>query len=157
MAPPSQTTTPSNTSTVSGVSTGIRIGIALIVAIILAIFSFLWDGNILPKSGIPEFVGPYIFLPLIALALIFGADCLIQYLSCGSVQWAIQAERAAVVPLPFWIVNILLKFITILRWPIEGLVQRAIPSTQKGLSSAFYMFFTGLYTQSILISLAQLC
>lgn len=150
-------TTDSNTSTVSGVSTGIRIGVALVVAIILAIFIFLWDGNILPKSGIPEFIGPYIFLPLIAVVLVMGADCLIQFLSCGSVQWALQAKRASVVPLPFWLVNILLKFIPILRWPIEGLVQRATPSIQKGLSSAFYMFFTGLYTQSILISLSQLC
>ena len=150
-------TTDSNTSTVSGVSTGIRISIAVGVALILGIFTLLWDGNFISKSGIPDFVGPYIFLPLIAVVLVMGADCLIQFLSCGSVQWATQAKRASVVPLPFWLVNILLKFIPILRWPIEGLVQRATPSIQRGLSSAFYMFFTGLYTQSILISLSQLC
>ena len=142
---------------ITGISNEVRISVALVVAIFLGIFSLLWDGNILPKSGIPAFIGPFVFLPLIAVALIFGSDCLIQFLSCGNVQWAIQAQRAAIVPIPFWVVSIVLKFLPIFRWPIEGLVQRATPSTRNGLSSGFYIFWTGLYTQSLLIGLSQLC
>lgn len=152
MAPPAVTAV-----STTGVSNGIRISMAIAVAVVISIFTLLWDGDFIPKSGIPNFIGPYIILPLIAVVLIFGADCLIQYLSCKNVQWAIQAQRAAIVPIPFWVVSVVLKFLPILRWPIEGLVQRTTPSTQKGLSSAFYMFWTGLYTQSILISLSQLC
>jgi hypothetical protein len=44
-----------------------------------------------------------------------------------------------------------------LRWPIEGLVQSTTPAIRSGISSAFYTFWIALYTQSIHISLAQLC
>lgn len=143
----------------TGVSNGIRVSVAIVVAIILGIFILLWDGNFIIRagSGIPHFIGSFVFLPLIAVALIFGGDCLIQYLSCGNIQWGIQAQRAAVVPIPFWAMSLVLYFVPILRWPIEGLAQRATPSTRNGLSSGFYYFWTGLYTQSLLISLSQFC
>ena len=150
-------TTDTNAPVIKGVSNIIRILLGLAVAIVLAVFILLWDGEFIPKSGIPEFVGSLVFVPLMAVALMFGGECLIQYLSCGNVKWGVQGIRAAFAPIPFWIMYILLRFVPILRWPIEGLVQRSTPSTRKGLSSAFYMFWIGLYTQSILISLAQFC
>ena len=140
----------------TGVSNGVRVSVAIVVAIILGIFILLWDGNFI-KVGIPHFIGPYVILPLMAVVLIFGGDCLIQYLSCGKIQWYIQAQRAAIVPIPFWVMSIALYFLPILRWPIEGLAQRSTPSTRNGLSSGFYYFWTGLYTQSLLISLSQFC
>jgi len=140
----------------TGVSNGVRVSVAIVVAIILGIFTLLWDGNFI-KVGIPHFIGPYVILPLMAVVLIFGGDCLIQYLSCGKIQWYIQAQRAAIVPIPFWVMSIALYFLPILRWPIEGLAQRSTPSTRNGLSSGFYYFWTGLYTQSLLISLSQFC
>jgi len=142
---------------ITGVSTGIRVSISILVALILGLFILLWDSGIFYNVNIPVWIGPFIIVPLLATILVFAGDCLIQQLSCGEVQWIVQLQRASVVPIPFWFISTLLYFIPSLRWPIEGLIQGATPLTRKGLSSGFYIFWTALYTQSIFISLAQLC
>ena len=116
-----------------------------------------WDGGFIQTFRMPYLLGPLVFAPLLAVVLVFGADCLIQQLSCGEVKWAVQAQRAAVVPIPFFVQYFALYMLPILRWPIEGLVQSASPLVRKGLSSGFYTFWTTLYVQSLLISLSQLC
>ena len=141
----------------TGLSTGIRVSISILISIVLGLFILLWDGGYIPTSGIPVWVGNFIFLPIIAVVLAFGGDCLIQFLSCGSVQWLIQLQRVAVVPIPFLFMSLVLYMFPIMRWPIEGLVQHTTSSVRYGLSSGFYTFWVGLYTQSFLIGLAQLC
>lgn len=141
----------------SGVSSGIRIVIALLIAIILGIFMLTWDGQYMPHSPVPDWIGGVIFTPLIAVVLAYGGVCLIQQLSCGQVQWLIQLNRVAVVPVPFIIMWALLYMMPGIRWPIEGLMQSGSPAARKGLSSAFYTFWIGLYTQSMLNGVAQLC
>lgn len=141
----------------SGLSTGIRISISLLIAIMLGLFILLWDGGYIPTSGIPVWIGNIVFMPILAVVLGYGADCLIQYLSCGTVEWLVQLQRIAVVPIPFLFMSFVLYIFPILRWPIEGLVQHTTPSVRYGLSSGFYTFWTALYTQSFLIGLSQLC
>jgi len=141
----------------SGISSGIRIAIAILVAILCGIFILLWDGQYMPHPGVPDWIGPFASLPFLATILGFGSNCLIQQLSCGQVQWLVQLQRVAIVPVPFIIVFGILNMITSLRWPIEGLIQAGTPEVRKGLSSGFYGFWTALYTQSILNGLAQIC
>jgi len=140
----------------SGVNGGIRIAIALLVSIILALFILFWEMNH-GIPGAPQWLGPMVILPLLAVVLSFGSNCLIQQLSCSKIQWLIQLQRVAVVPAPFYAMWLLLYLIPGLRWPIEGLVQAAPTATRNGFSSAFYTFWIGMYSQGLLNSLAQLC
>ena len=142
----------------SGVSSGIRISIAMFVALALAIFMLLWDSQIISNMAASyPVLGPVVIMPLLAILLGFIADCIIEKFSCGTVTWYDQWKKALSFPIPFWCLYIFLYMFPSMRWPIEGLAQGASPSIRHGLSSAFYTFWVGLYTQSIHISLAQLC
>lgn len=141
----------------TGVASGTRITIAMLIAGILGLFILAWDGGLIPIYNMPYWLGFNVFLPLIAVVVVFGADCIIQQLSCGKVDWLTQLQRAAVAPIPFWVLSFVLYMLPGLRWPIEGLAQSSTPFMRHGYSSAFYVFWCGLYIQSILISLAQLC
>uniref|UniRef100_A0A6C0AP85 Uncharacterized protein n=1 Tax=viral metagenome TaxID=1070528 RepID=A0A6C0AP85_9ZZZZ len=141
-------------STVTG---WVRFTLALFIATALAIFIFVWDGKYINGFNLPEFLGPFIFFPLLSLVLGYGINCLIQYLSCKQVEWLVQIQRAAIIPLPQIIIWGLLSYFTSMRWPIEGLVQNWNPDEKKALSSGFYGFWIGLYTQSIMNGFAQLC
>jgi hypothetical protein len=141
----------------SGISGGIRITIAVFVAIVLGIFMLTWDANFLVHHMIPNWLGPYVFMPLIALTLGYGSNCLIQQLSCGQVQWLVQLQRIAIIPVPIILMWFILYLAPGLRWPIEGLMQSGSPELKKGLSSGFYAFWIGLYGQLIMNGAAQLC
>jgi hypothetical protein len=145
------------TKPLTGLSGGVRFCIAVLIALALGLFTLLWDGGYIPYSGIPPWVGTAVFLPLLAVGLGFGGNTLTQFLSCNQVQWLIQLQRAAIIPLPFLLLWVLLYFFPIMRWPIEGLAQHATPTVRRGLSSGFYAFWIGLYTQSILVGASQLC
>lgn len=140
-----------------GLSSSIRICISVLVAVALGVFMLLWDGGFIAAHGISPWIGPLIVLPLIAVVLSFGANCLIQQLSCNQVQWLIQLERVAVVPIPFLLMWLLLHWFPIMRWPIEGLAQHTSHTMRRGLSSGFYAFWIALYTQGVLNGLAQFC
>ena len=141
----------------SKITSRIRISIALFVSISLGIFIYVWDGKIIHGFNYPEWLGPYIFFPCISLILGYGSNCLIQYLSCNKVQAIGQFQLVIMGIIPQLIAWFLLNFFTILRWPIEGLVQEWTPEQRKGLSSGFYGFWIGLYTQSVMNGLAQMC
>jgi hypothetical protein len=141
----------------SGISNGIRISLSFIIALTVGIFMMLWDGNFIPHSGIPDWIGAFVFIPLLATVLGLGSNCLVQQLSCGNVQWGAQFQRIIIVPLPFILTWGLLYLMPGMRWPIEGLVQGSLPEVRRGLSSGFYAFWVGLYTQSVLTGLAQIC
>jgi hypothetical protein len=140
-----------------GLSGGIRFCIAVLISICLGLFILMWDGGYIPHYGIPSWFGFVIFLPLLAVGLGYLGDCLTQHLSCGQVQWLLQLQRVAYAPILFLVIWILLYFFPTMRWPIEGLAQHTTPAVRRGLSSAFYAFWMGLYTQSYLVGLAQVC
>ena len=141
----------------SMVTSGIRISLSFLVAIILGIFILVWDGKVITGYNLPDWLGPFIFFPLLSVILGYGINCLIQYLSCKTVQWLVQLQRVAIIPLPQVSIWGLLYVFPILRWPIEGLIQDFSEDIKKGISSGFYGFWIGLYTQSIMTSFAQLC
>lgn len=141
----------------SGVSSGIRIVLAIVVSIPLALFTLVWNAGFIPTSGIPIWIGNLIFMPLAAVAFSFGADCLIQQLSCSQVEWLVQLQRAAIVPVPFLLMWLILRFLPILRWPIEGTIQHLTPTSRNAISSAFYVFWISMYSQGLLNSLSQVC
>ena len=141
----------------SGVNGGIRITTSLIVGISLGIFMLTWDSNLLVHTALPDWMGPFVFMPLISLALGTLSTCLVQQLSCGRVQWMIQLQRTAIFQFGIVISWAILSMMPGLRWPIEGLIQSGSPALRKGLSSGFYAFWLGMYCQSMLTSAAQLC
>ena len=153
--------TPKVTSTTplktSGVNSGIRIVLALLVGIALGIFILAWDAEFIGHEVIPDWVGPYIIMPLIASTLGYGSNCLIQQLSCGQVQWIVQLNRVAIAPIAIVILWFILSIAPGMRWPIEGLIQSGSPALRKGLSSGYYAFWMGLYLQNMLNGAAQLC
>jgi len=141
----------------SGVSGGIRVVLALLVGIALGIFMLAWDAKFIGHEAIPDWIGPYVSMPLMAAILGYGSICLIQQLSCGKVQWLVQLNRIAIVPVPIILMWFILYIAPGMRWPIEGLVQSGSPALRKGLSSGFYAFWMGLYLQNMLNGVAQLC
>jgi hypothetical protein len=152
-----KTTTTNDPVKTSGVSSGIRISTALVVGVILGLSILVWDSNILPHGIMPDWIGGYVFIPMLSVVLGYGICCLVQQLSCGQVQWLIQLQRVSILPVPFIVVKFVLYMMPSLRWPIEGLIQSVSPELRTGLSSAFYTFWTGLYCQSMLNSVSQLC
>jgi len=152
------TTVTSDTPTKkSGVSSGIRITIALVVALTLGIFMLTWDAKFIQHSPLPDWLGPFVFIPLIAVVIGMFSNAIIQQLSCGEIQWITQLQRVAIIPVPFILLWTLLYLIPGLRWPIEGLFQNGSPELRLGLSSGFYAFWMGLYCQSFMNGVAQLC
>ena len=141
----------------SGVSGGIRVVLALLVGIVLGIFMLAWDAKFIGHEAIPDWIGPFIAMPMIAMILGYGTNCLIQQLSCGQIQWLVQLNRIVIVPIPILLLWGFLALIPAMRWPIEGLVQSGSPALRRGLSSGFYAFWIGLYLQNILNGTAQLC
>jgi hypothetical protein len=141
----------------SGVSGGIRVVLALLVGIALGIFMLAWDAKFIGHEAIPDWTGPFIAMPLIAMILGYGSICLIQQLSCGKIQWLVQLNRIAIGPIPIILMWFILSIAPGLRWPIEGLVQSGSPALRRGLSSGFYAFWMGLYLQNMLNGAAQLC
>ena len=142
----------------AGLSSGIRIVVALLVAISLALFILGWDGGLFQiPPMIPLWVGFVVLVPLLAAIESFIANLLIQYVSCKQVSPLTQFYRALIVPVPFILAWIVLYFIPGFRWPIEGLFQTNTPEVRKGLSSAFYVFWIGLYSQTFLNGIAQAC
>jgi hypothetical protein len=141
----------------SGVNSGIRIVLALLVAIAIGIFMLAWDAKFIAHDALPDWLGPYVFTPLIATVLGYGSNCLIQQLSCGQVQWLLQLSRIAMVPIPIILMWFILYIAPALRWPIEGLIQSGTPQLQRGLSSGYFAFWIGLYCQNSMNGAAQLC
>lgn len=146
---------PAESST--GVNSGIRIALSLLVGISCGIFILLWDGNFISHSSAPDWLGAFVIVPFIALVTSFSSNCLIQYLNCRRVNWSKQASSAAITPIPIILIFTLIHFLPGLRWPIEGLIQSATPEVQKGLSSGYYGFWAGMYIQSFMGGLSQIC
>ena len=141
----------------STLTSSIRLTFALLVAVALSVFIYLWDSKIIPHNTLPDWLGTIVFFPLISVGLGYLVNCLIQYLSCKQVQWIDQLKNISMIPIPQILIWALLNAFTSLRWPIEGLVQEWPLEQRKGLSSGFYGFWMALYTQSIMIGIAQLC
>jgi|UniRef100_A0A6C0DM81 type IV secretory pathway TrbL component len=140
-----------------GVNSGIRIVLALLVGIVVGIFMLTWDAKFIARDAFPDWLGPYIIMPVLAIVLGYGSNCLIQQLSCGQVQWMVQLQRVSIVPIPIVLMWIILGFVPGMRWPIEGLIQSGTPELRKGMSSGYYAFWIGLYLQNMLNGTAQLC
>ena len=142
----------------SGMSPALRITISILVALVIGLFALLWHGAYIPNpANIPPWVASNLIVPALAVVLSFGANCLVQQLSCGQIQLGVQASRLMYIPLPFWVLSLLLFFFPGLLWPIEGLVQHMSPIERRGLSMGFYTFWIALYTQAFLNGLAQVC
>lgn len=138
-------------------SPGIRITISIVFALFIGLFSLLWNAKYIPNTEGIIWVGNLVIVPLVAVILSFGSNCLIQQLSCGQVQLATQASRIWMAPILFYIMELLLFFFPGLLWPIEGIFQNVSLDLQKGFSRGFYALWMALYTQSFMNGLAQMC
>jgi hypothetical protein len=149
-----ETTDPVIKSKVTG---GTRIALSFFVAISLAVFIFVWDGKYINGFNLPEWLGYFIFFPLISVILGISVNSLIQQLSCNRIDWSMQYKTISIVPVGQIIAWGIIYIISSLRWPIEGLVQEFSPNEKRALSSGFYGFWIALYTQSIMIGVSQVC
>lgn len=148
---------PDTTNTNTSVSMPIRITVAALVSLTLAVFVLVWEGGIIHNGSQPPWYGTIMILPILSFLLTLGSNCLIQQLSCKKVEWLTQVYRSVVAPLSLYVMLSVLYFIPGLRWPIEGLAQKAGPDMRKGLSSGFYTFWISMYSSGILNSMAQMC
>jgi hypothetical protein len=141
----------------SGISGSIRNTTSLAIGIILGLTILFWDGNYYNIFNLPMFLGEFVLFPLLSVILVFLASAYIQYFSCNKVEWGTILKY--MIPIPviqilFWT---LLYLFPILRWPIEGLIQEQSEDIRRGVSSGFYGFWMGLYTQSLMNAIAQSC
>jgi hypothetical protein len=141
----------------NSMSPGIRITISIIFALVIGIFSLFWNAGLFPNTQGFLWVGNLIIVPLIAVVMSFGSNCLIQQLSCGQIQFATQASRLWMTPILFYVMELVLFVFPALLWPIEGIFQNVPPNLQKGFSKGFYTFWMALYTQAFMNGLAQAC
>jgi hypothetical protein len=131
--------------------------ISILVALTIGLFALLWNAEMNPYSHGHSLIGNLIVVPLLAVVLSFGSNSLIQQLSCGRVQIILQATRLWMVPILFYVMEILIYFFPGLLWPIEGMFQNMEPTFQKGYSRGFYAFWMALYTQAFMNGLSQAC
>ena len=141
----------------SKVTSSIRIALSLLVAIALAVFIFVWDGHYITGFNLPDWLGYFVFFPLISVILGLGVNSLIQKLSCNRIVWSMQFNMIAMVPFGQILAWGVIYIVSSLRWPIEGLVQDFSPHDKRALSSGFYGFWIALYTQSIMNGISQIC
>jgi len=141
----------------SKVTTGMRMALSFFVAISLAVFIFVWDGNYITGFNLPNWLGYFVFFPLISVVLGIGVNSLIQQLSCNRIDWSMQYKIIGIVPVGQIFSWGVISILSSLRWPIEGLVQDFSPDDKKALSSGFFGFWIALYTQSIMNGLSQVC
>jgi len=141
----------------TGISSSIRNITSFAIAIILGLTILFWNSNFYNIFNLPMYLGEFVVFPLLSLILVFLASAYIQYLSCSKINWLNLFKY--IIPTPFIQISIwaLLYMFPILRWPIEGLIQEQTPELRKGVSSAFYGFWMGLYTQSLMNAFAQSC
>jgi hypothetical protein len=131
--------------------------ISILFALTIGLFALLWNAEFFPYSHGHSMIGNLIVVPLMAVVLSFGSNCLVQQLSCGKVQVIKQASRLWMAPILFYVMEILLYFFPGLLWPIEGMYQNLTPTLQKGFSRGFYAFWMALYTQAFMNGMAQIC
>ena len=144
-------------STKNSMSPGIRMTISILFALTIGLFALLWNSELIPYSHGQSLLGNLAIVPLLAVVLSFLSNCLIQQLSCGKVQITQQVTRLWMVPILFYVMEILLFFFPGLYWPIEGMFQNMQPTFQKGYSRGFYAFWMALYTQAFMNGLSQSC
>ena len=142
----------------AGVGSDIRIVISIIFAVFLGLFSLIWNSHLIPNPlNLPLWIGNLLIIPVLAVGISFGLNCLIQYLNCGAVTIISQVSRLYLVPIPFYACELFLYIFPSWKWPIEGMIQQMSPNMRHGLSAAFYTFFMSLYTQAYMNGLAQTC
>ena len=143
----------------SGLSTGIRIAIAFGLAVVLTLFIGFFElyYSVSKVPSLTYLLAFRLYLPLLAVLLSFGGNCLIQYLSCNKVETLLQFGRSFIILVPLVLTQLILYFIPIMRWPIEGMFQLQGQPFQRTMSTAFYVFWAALYGQASLNSLAQIC
>jgi hypothetical protein len=141
----------------SGIGSHIRITLAIVSSLMMASFMLLWDGGHIPLSETAPWTGSIIFLPILAMIVGLAANSTIQQMSCGTINWPGQFKQIAVIPIPYLIMAGLLYMLPILRWPIEGMIQSSTPQMKMSISSAFYIFWISMYTQSFMTGISQIC
>jgi|LauGreDrversion4_2_1035121.scaffolds.fasta_scaffold361857_2 hypothetical protein len=142
----------------AGVGSDVRIVISVVFAVFFGLFALIWNGRLIPNPlNLPLWVGNLVLVPVLAVGISFGLNCLIQYLSCSVITLGSQASRLYLVVIPFYACELFLYMFPSWRWPIEGMAQHTSPDMRRGLSSGFYTFFMALYTQAYMNGSAQIC
>lgn len=142
----------------SNLGTATRVTGAFMFAAICALFVLFWEVGFIPNFfGPRSIMGYYVYLPILAYVTSFIVCLVIQQLSCGTVQPAVQAQRAAFSVAFLPVVYLLLYLLPGLRWPVEGLLPLQPQPVKTGLSTAFFIFWGGLYTQEVMNGFAQAC
>lgn len=142
----------------SNLGTATRVTGAFMFAAICALFVLFWEVGFLPNFFGPRgIMGYYVYLPILAYVTSFIVCLAIQQLSCGTVEVKVQAQRAAFSVAFLPAVYLLLYLLPGLRWPVEGLTPLSPPAVKTGLSTAFFVFWGGLYTQEVMNGFAQAC
>jgi hypothetical protein len=142
----------------AGVGSDMRIVISVVFAVFFGLFALIWNGRLIPNPlNLPLWVGNLVLVPVLAVGISFGLNCLIQYLSCSVITLGSQASRLYLVVIPFYACELFLYMFPSWRWPIEGMAQHTSPDMRRGLSAGFYTFFMALYTQAYMNGSAQIC
>jgi hypothetical protein len=148
-------TSPPNPST--GIGTSTRMVAALMSGLIIGIVALLWNTQSFGNRRESIWIGNLAVIPLVATAVTFLMNCIIQNLSCGYTEVGYQANHMASVPFPFMLLSLILQFFTFLLWPIEGIYQSSPEEIRRGVSYAFYFFWAGTFNQAYQNSFAQRC
>lgn len=100
----------------------------------------------------------FVFLPVLAFASSLGLSVLTQYLSCGKINFPQVSLASSLSPAITFGISLLTYFISPLRWPIEAILPALTETDMKNaLSYAFFLFWAGIYSQTIAGGLVQGC
>ena len=156
----------------AGLGIGPRLAAAIFFAVIIGSIALSWNAKIMPGMDLTvaaPWWGNYIIIPLMATGISFAFNSILQKLSCDNVDFNGQAANIPSVILPILFMTFLVEWIpkgteppyrmdtSYIRWPIVGLMPAQTEDVKRGLSSAFYMFWTALYVQLLTGGFSQIC
>jgi hypothetical protein len=141
-----------------GVNTTLRAIFSLVSGIILAFFVlgfFIIDPTAVENTFR---IVIFLILPLFSYLLSLGINTLHQYISCGTISFPSLALASSLTPVFILIVSLLSYFVPFIR----SLVETALPATadsnmKRAFGFAFYIFWAGIYSQTISSGLIQSC
>ena len=108
--------------------------------------------------GISQFMGKFIYLPMLLFGIIFGINAVLHTSNCSNkANWARVAIGTAV-PIGFLYLSYLATLLGFLRGPIEDAIPLRYKLRWAGpFAVAYYAFWAGVFGESIGYGTISLC
>ena len=125
---------------------------------VLLFFCILLIYFVRGEENVPSIYFLILVLPAVSFSIGSFLNTLIQYLSCGKLNFVQIVLNSLLGPFLVSAVLLLLSALPFIENPVYDILPVSLsPLYQKAISQGFYIFWAGLYSQVIAAGFAQVC